>query len=39
MVVLHDRKVIAATTGALRKDALVSALGLDNLPTSTTVEA
>jgi hypothetical protein len=35
MLVLHDRKVIAATTGALRKDALVSVLGLDKLPTST----
>ena len=34
MVVLRDRKVVAATTGALRKDALVSALGLDALPTS-----
>ena len=32
MVVLHDRNVIAATTGALRKDALISALGLDKLP-------
>ena len=28
MVVLQDRKVITATTGALRKDALLSALGL-----------
>ena len=39
MVVLRDRKVIAATTGALRKDALVSALGLDKLPASANVEA
>ena len=39
MVVLQDRKVIAATTGALRKDALVSALGLDKLPASANVEA
>ena len=39
MVVLQDRKVVAATTGALRKDALVSALGLDKLRACTTVEA
>ena len=39
MVVLHERKVIGATTGALRKDALVSALGLDKLPPSTAEEA
>ena len=39
MVVLQDRKVIAATTGALRKDALVSALGLDKLPAPATVVA
>jgi thioredoxin 1 len=39
MVVLHERNVISATTGALRKDALVSELGLDTLPPPTAQEA
>jgi thioredoxin 1 len=33
LVVLRDRKVIAGTTGALPKPALVATLGLDKLPT------
>ncbi len=39
LLVLHERKVLAATTGALRKDALVSQLGLDDLPTPAVPEA
>ena len=39
MVVLHERKVIPATIGPLRKDALVSELGLDKLPPATADEA
>jgi len=31
LVVIHERKVIAATTGAMPKDALVRTLGLDTL--------
>jgi thioredoxin 1 len=31
LVVLHDRKVLAATAGALPKAALVSTLGLERL--------
>jgi thioredoxin len=32
LVLVHERQVVAATTGALRKDALVRALSLDALP-------
>jgi thioredoxin len=33
LVVLHDRTVLAVAQGAMPKDALVRALGLDALPT------
>jgi thioredoxin 1 len=35
LVVVHGRQVVAATTGALSKAALVSALGLDRLTAPT----
>jgi thioredoxin len=35
LVVIHGRKVLSATMGAMPKNALVQTLGLDSLPTST----
>lgn len=35
LVVVHERKVVAAAMGAMPKDALVRTLGLDTLPTRT----
>ena len=36
LVVLHDRKVIAAAAGAMPKAALIETLGLDRLPATVT---